>query len=383
MALIYGLHDDEENLLVSALTLTQQYGGRILLLAADPPVTRQLLRAVAASIGGDPDQITVARRTRWRTITCHCRAELVITSHVMLSMPIARHDRFHVHVTHGWGPKSSQTAGSSETAFTLNTTIWNKPHLESYHKPPDTLIIPGMPRSVMIDRGREMDRRSVLARLGLDPEQPVVLWAPTYRATYSYGIGQSREGVSLTDQMEPNTDYRALLMAAENHGVQLVVKPHPVEADVLAELGLPTISNADIWSAGATPTQFLGVVDGLISDYSSIWVDFLATRRSLLLFCPDLEAFSRDRGIAPPSLDVIAGNLLFTSPQDAEEYFWSVSSGHLFREHALTACRERIGYVHEHDEHLAVIDRIRQASLRHADLHWAQGAAFRGTSDRE
>jgi hypothetical protein len=382
MALIYGMHDDEENVLVSALALTRTYDGRILLLAVDPSATQQLLRTVAAIIGGDPDQIAVARRTLWRTIMCHCRAELVITSHVMLSMPIARGNRFHVHVTHGWGPKSSRTARSSETAFTLNSTIWNESHLKNYNKPKHTLVIPGMPRSVMVDRGRELDRRSVLTRLGLNSEQPVVLWAPTYRTTYSYGIGQSREGVALTDHTRPNTDYRALLTAAEAHGVQLVVKPHPVEAGVLAELGLPILSNADIWSAGATPTQLLGLIDGLISDYSSIWVDFLAARRSLLLFCPDLEEFTRDRGIAPPPLYEVADGLLLTSDQDAAEFFLAVSSGRVFREGALVSCRESIGYMHEHDEHLAVIDKIRQASIRHGSLHWTQSATLRGMSDR-
>ena len=46
------------------------------------------------------------------------------------------------------------------------------------------------------------------------------------------------------------------------------------------------------------PTNLvLGVTDVLVTDYSSIFFDYLATGRPVLLFIPDLDDYRTDRGL--------------------------------------------------------------------------------------
>jgi CDP-glycerol glycerophosphotransferase (TagB/SpsB family) len=109
--------------------------------------------------------------------------------------------------------------------------------------------------------------------------------------------------------------------------VQLVVKPHPLDADRYSVPGLVSLSSASIWAAGCTPYQLLARAGGLISDYSSVWVEFLTLDRPLALYCPDLHDYVRGRGFNEPSMDQVARNLIVRRPEDLVPFFEAVASG--------------------------------------------------------
>ena len=134
--------------------------------------------------------------------------------------------------------------------------------------------------------------------------------------------------------------------AARLEGVQLVVKPHPIDADSYDAYGIRTLKTEDIWAAGSTLYQFLGAAAGVISDYSSIWVDYLAVRGSVALYCPDLEEYSRERRLNSPPLDLVADRLFLRTAADVQEFFSTVGRGELFRRTDRDALKERIGFVH-------------------------------------
>jgi CDP-glycerol glycerophosphotransferase (TagB/SpsB family) len=91
--------------------------------------------------------------------------------------------------------------------------------------------------------------------------------------------------------------------------------------------------------------QFLGACDGLISDYSSVWVDFLATGRSIALYCPDIDAYRATRGFNAPDLAEVAAGLLITGGERAGEFFAAVARHETYAAGAQDACRAAIGFV--------------------------------------
>lgn len=134
------------------------------------------------------------------------------------------------------------------------------------------------PRAEVVD---ELQRRGVR----IDPGKKVILYAPTWRGT----IGNVRAG---TDDLE---DFRAKVgRRIDLDEYQILIKPHTFhynrlsEAEKLSGRYVPRHFNAN---------QLLAAVDVLVSDYSSIFFDFMVTGRPIIFFVPDLVEYTAERGL--------------------------------------------------------------------------------------
>ena len=96
-------------------------------------------------------------------------------------------------------------------------------------------------------------------------------------------------------------------------GLQLVVKPHPMDADRRGWPGAVTVDEDDLVAAGVSLYALLGASAGLITDYSSVWVDYLLLDRPMAFLVPDRGVY--DRALYPPDiLDWVPGEVV--DPQD-------------------------------------------------------------------
>lgn len=372
-ALLYGKNDDEENLLASALALTLDYRGEIVYLANDIERTRNFIATLAPSVpGSQPEKIDVGAKTKKSIRRLHVRCQLVITSHILISAPKAKGKRVHVHVSHGLGPKTYRNIRSSETALTSNTTVWNSQHLRAMVKPAETTILQGYPRQEILIAAQPA-RDDCLARLGISAAAPFVIWAPTVRSANFGSKGRWTEGVALHANDRPGTWglVHDLQCAARKVGVQLIAKPHPVEADAMRNMGLHVITNDDLWGAGISPYQFIGLSDGLISDYSSIWIDYFAVNRSVGLYCPDIQVFQNGiRGLLEPPFRALADGLFIESFEDFVTFFECAKRRQIYNHTAYERVRKEIGYVETDARRTQLfIDGLRRvAALQGVDL---------------
>ena len=103
----------------------------------------------------------------------------------------------------------------------------------------------------------------------------ILLWAPTFRGGVHYGFLDGKEEI-LQLQKE----------LADTHVI--IVKTHRFakSKDIDSDVTM-------------TAEQLLAIADGLITDYSSIYFDYLYFRKPVILFAPDLEAYEERRGIYP------------------------------------------------------------------------------------
>lgn len=115
----------------------------------------------------------------------------------------------------------------------------------------------------------------------------LVLYAPTWR-----------DGAA--DPAIPTRDEAAELHAwTERTGARLVIRSHPLGAGAYS-----AVLGARIHEFGASlardVTPHLGAFDAVITDYSSIAVDFALMARPLIWFAPDLEEYASSRGLYEP-----------------------------------------------------------------------------------
>ncbi len=142
------------------------------------------------------------------------------------------------------------------------------------------------------DTVRTTNREYAMERLkeaGIVTDKKIIVYAPTWKGklynSLEYDLTELKEAVN-TLRSNINTDeyevflrvhyflYRSILMDEE---MRKICIPFTVDTD-----------------------ELLSVVDILISDYSSIFFDFLGTRRPILFYVPDLAEYTENRGLYIP-----------------------------------------------------------------------------------
>ncbi|MFD1513764.1 CDP-glycerol glycerophosphotransferase family protein [Halomarina rubra] len=109
-------------------------------------------------------------------------------------------------------------------------------------------------------------------------DRTVVFYLPTFRDV----------GADVADRV----DVAALDGLLDGHDAHLVVKPHPYETLTLPE-ELDRVSALD---EATDLTALLREADVLVTDYSSVFVDFLLLDRPQVFYAPDLDAYRAERG---------------------------------------------------------------------------------------
>ena len=127
-------------------------------------------------------------------------------------------------------------------------------------------------------------------------EDRLVLYAPTWR-----------DG-DLDPAVPTGAEVSALHAALERAGARLVIRSHPLgEGEYAAALGdrIQLLGSDQVRDI----TPLLAGFDALITDFSSIAVDYSLVERPILWFAPDLETYSRTRGLYE-ALEVTAGTTI-------------------------------------------------------------------------
>lgn len=157
--------------------------------------------------------------------------------------------------------------------------------LDSYdlrHMMTGMLAETGYPRLDLTLNVSDKRRSELRERLGVSGDRPVVLYAPTWRGTLetvSYEVARAK------------SDLKYL---AEQHECDLIFRGHHLLESVLGsneDLGCKVVPDS------IDTNELLSIVDVLITDYSSILFDFLATGRPILLYAYDEEEYKRERGL--------------------------------------------------------------------------------------
>jgi hypothetical protein len=160
---------------------------------------------------------------------------------------------------------------------------------------PTQIPIVGAPRN---DRLLSADPVDVRNRLGWPLDKPIWLWLPTYRHSVRGGLRQdtqpSPSGLPFTDESLARLD--GLL---GERGIQVVIKPHPLAEQTLSDgyQSLTILTQDALDRSMVSLYEYLAAADGLITDISSVWVDFLLRDRPIIFAFPDLVQYRSNRGI--------------------------------------------------------------------------------------
>lgn len=199
---------------------------------------------------------------------------------------------------------SFMTAGSQVTAQRLRS---------AYRLLPGKVQVLGDPRIDIIceqvahPQLQRIARATVAELLQLTPEtatqSTLILLAPTWRD------GAEDTGVPNEEELSKIREFLAETNA------YLVVRPHPLGVGAYAQMIGDRVLVLDSQLAHEI-TPLLAGFDALITDYSSIAVDFSLLSRPIVWFAPDLLSYGASRGLYEP-LEVTAQAQVQTNWHDA------------------------------------------------------------------
>lgn len=146
----------------------------------------------------------------------------------------------------------------------------------------------GYPRNDMVVN---TDREEILKKLRdhgtkLDPDKKIILYAPTWSG--------NNANVPEMDITKYTDLYAHLCANIDLNEYQVLVKPHPV---VYRRLSEEEQASGKYVSYNIDANQLLSIVDIVITDYSSIYFDYLVSKKPILFYIPDYEKYSKIRGI--------------------------------------------------------------------------------------
>lgn len=146
----------------------------------------------------------------------------------------------------------------------------------------------GSPRNDLVAHTKKEEILQKLARTGIqvDGGKEIILYAPTW-----FGADLAKP---VMDMKKYEALYEYLTKRLDMEKYELLVKPHQA---VYRNLSQEEKGSNRYISYTIDTNELLAAVDILITDYSSIYFDFLIRDKPILFYMPDYEEYQKARGI--------------------------------------------------------------------------------------
>lgn len=288
-AVIWGWPDYEDNVLALEQALQRTTIDRVIVLITDPTHEQP------HEFGKKTQRVKKDSIRGW---LCFCFAKYVFFTHrcYMVKFPP---NVVSVNIWHGmpikrigWMLEGDERISSD---YALATSPFWAEIMDRAMRPGQPTLTCGLPRNDRLFS----DRAEVFQKLGLNPKQRLLAWLPTYRKSVRGKLRQDgMECGNVFEMKDVDPDKLNDFLAARD--TVLFVKPHPMaEFDRSRSWShLRLIDQNWLPEHSLSLYEFIGATDALISDISSVVIDYLLLDRPIIHAFPDIEAYSHSRGFS-------------------------------------------------------------------------------------
>ncbi len=180
----------------------------------------------------------------------------------------------------------------------------------SFQINPAKVPITGLPRNDLLLHNQNLSHllpELVKNEKTLEDEKDskrLILYAPTYRGETECAFNPTSFSHEFQEQLKD---------ILKNNNAILGVRPHkfspPIQLEVLSKAGLTLDLSSDLIS---NTSLILSHTDLLITDFSSIWVDFLLTKKPIIGHFPDKSDYLEQRGCIYDFDSIFPGDIALT-----------------------------------------------------------------------
>ncbi len=175
---------------------------------------------------------------------------------------------------------------------------------DEYNISKEKLVYLGYPRCDALFENHKQTKE--LFDVGSD--EKLIIWLPTYRKHKN--VSELNSGSTGLPLIKSSADAECLGKFLSENNVKIIVKPHPAEdTSSLAEYNIPcfsVVTDDVLAEKGIRLYELMSCADALISDYSSVFYDWLLCDRPTALTADDEDLYKKERGFAL-DLDALYG----------------------------------------------------------------------------
>lgn len=294
-------------------------------------------------------QLAVRSRHSWRGYLAFVRARVAFHTHGVFAFARTDYRRHVVSLWHGMPIKAIGRLDATTTSefdphgttHVAASDLYRYVIAASFGASSDRILSTVLPRTDALLSPQPLGPHNdeIRRRLELDPDRHLIFWMPTYRSQVNVDFVHRANRQSTPEELRTFLDdvpldlIEALDRACEEHGCQIVIKLHPLDglnhqdARYLAE-NIRLLTSAEFTDSGLQLYDVLAQCDGLMSDLSSVLVDFVPTHKPIGLIGLPFDVYERDL-LIPLELFVESSRFEhLTGPEEIDDFVAAVSAGH-------------------------------------------------------
>lgn len=291
---VQGFPNIEASAIEVANRIVADYGMRVYFVISK--------RAIDNPVGLLNDKITIISNSGIRSIVLYLTAKIIFFTHGSPLSSFSRRQTV-VNIWHGaLYKKVGKLIGHAgiPAHYTVATSQQTKKMFaDAFGVPLETICVSGYPRNdVLINSKKE--KRKVINEIDLKWESysKIIVWLPTFRKSVYGDIRIDGEEVGNPFYIK-NFDLKKFNDLLIDNNILCVLKPHPM-APKYDEGSTPSnvVFIDDVWLANRNLTLYhlVGISDALISDVSSIMIDYLLMDKPIVCVSADFEEYRNSRG---------------------------------------------------------------------------------------
>lgn len=261
----------------------------------------------------DKYKIKAVDKKTVKGIITFLRAKYVFSTHGYFPDLNSGNGQIQVNLWHGCGYKAIV---DDEKCFLGDFTVaisdtYRKIQAENLGNKTQDVLVTGYPRNDVFFKNN-----STLGKLNLSNKYELIIaWLPTYRkASIGHqGIDGNINTFGLS-ALDPST-LCSINMVLKSKNMLLIIKPHPMESvKIINDLKLSNIiviNSSELQEKGIELYSLLSETDVLLSDYSSVVIDYLLLNKPIAMVLSDLEEYKTSRGfVFDPVMDYFPGPII-------------------------------------------------------------------------
>lgn len=236
-------------------------------------------------------------------IWLYMRSRLVFFTHGCFSSLKTVPNQTSINVWHGMPIKNigryiDENHRTSNCDYITSTSEFFKEKLSfAFNIPLEKVINLGIPRNDILLKGK-----NDLIRSKLGNAKNIIAWLPTYRKSV---VGEIRlDGQTAKNVFNmPDLDIETLNQSLKDMDIIAVVKPHPMAMNHESSKNINNYSNIKFidekWllKHNTTLYEVMAQSDLLVTDVSSVLIDYLVLERPIICHFPDIDTYKGSRGL--------------------------------------------------------------------------------------
>ena len=235
-----------------------------------------------------------------------------------------RTGQLRINLWHGCGLKDRKTKNGpcrkNYDFMTVNSDTYADIHAEEFGCDREQMLVTGLAKQDWLFRGTEIPLNELL---GKPKSDKYIFWLPTFRMA-AEGLERLNEyfldsetGLPIVTTDEKMRELDAVLKTVN---MTMIIKLHPVQDNTLIDhknySNIAVVDNKTLTAMDLHINHLLSQADAIISDYSSVAVDFLLLDKPIGFALDDLKEYEESRGfVFNPIKEYLPGKEIYDFEQ--------------------------------------------------------------------